>query len=306
MPVHHTRQPLINHAISLQKAGERGEREVFTFLQEAYHDKPVTILYNFHSKKSHSFAIQIDYIVFTKSYILLLEVKNIKGTISFRQNPAQLFRVLEHQEQVMDCPFSQMDRNLLHFKKLLGKTPLPVFTAIVWANRSAIIEPLTFESIHPLLFLKQLPHYLSRFESLPNQKVDLKRLIQKIQSLATPYYKSALCERYGIDSGDLAVGMQCLTCSYMMDLHKKTWNCANCRVKQNHMIDENILMLYDFLGERLSMKRMNELLPSLEYRMLKRLIDSGNLTCHGGRRGRVYQVERPEKVKWVEVEDMRN
>lgn len=124
----------------MRGAGESGEKEVLTYLQESLHKIPSYVLHNFHARIPNQFAIQIDYLIITHHYILMIEVKNIKGLITFRQNPPQLIRELDGEVLALDCPFSQLDRNLLHFKKLLGQTQLPIYSMVVWANRSANLE----------------------------------------------------------------------------------------------------------------------------------------------------------------------
>ena len=44
---------------------------------------------------SPNFTFQIDTLIITERYVLIVEVKNIKGTVRFVQNPPHLEQVLE-------------------------------------------------------------------------------------------------------------------------------------------------------------------------------------------------------------------
>ncbi|OZS77852.1 hypothetical protein CF394_08850 [Tetzosporium hominis] len=290
--------------VTIRKAGERGENEVLPYLQESYYKQPVSILHNYHSRKAHSFSIQIDYLILTNRYILLLEVKNIKGHITFRQNPAQLIRMIDGEMQALDCPFTQMDRNLLHFKQLLGKSKLPIFTAIVWANRSAVIEDVAFPTTHPVLSLKQLPTFLHELSKHPVQQVNVKSLQKRLQSLATPFYLFSLCSRYEIVPTELIKGMQCPTCFGLLLLNQKSWNCTECKLTTTSALEANILNVFDLLGDQLSMRDFHQVLPDLQARNLKKLIASGAISILFEKKNRLYKINRNREVNWLEVEKL--
>ncbi|WP_342526540.1 nuclease-related domain-containing protein [Chryseomicrobium sp. FSL W7-1435] len=285
----------------MKQAGESGEKDVASYLQEALHQLPAYVLHNYHVKIPNTFSIQIDYLIFTSQFILILEVKNIKGHIFFNQNPAQLIRTLDGEVMAMDCPFAQMDRNVLHFKRLLSKSELPIYTVIVWTNRSAVLEAAPSNSPHKILFLKQLPYYISQLLKLPEQEVHLGSLVKNLKAKATPFYQPDLCQRYGIAPSELVRGLLCLTCYSPMNLHVRTWVCPKCRVKNNHMVNENILGLFDLLGDTLQMNDLKQILPTLYSRLLGNLVKSGEVRSTAYRKNRTYTLHRPSKVKWLEV-----
>lgn len=282
-------------------AGQDGEKKVLSFLREALHHQSATVLHDFHVRIPNAYAIQIDFIVFTKSYILLLEVKNIKGSIRLQHSPAQLVRTMDGVTQAMDCPFTQMTRNVLQFKKLLGNQQLPIYTAIVWTNRSAVIEPLLFDAPHPLLFLKQLPGFISRLPTDEVNGLSVSRLVKQTQMKATLFRQINLCERYAINPLELTGGLQCMNCYSLARLFEKSWVCMKCKCRINTMLTENICLLFHFVGEELPLRTFQQFIPSLRSRNLKELILSGRIQISGNRRGRHYRLNPKTKVNWVEL-----
>lgn len=299
LPINHPKFPQVQQSLFMRRAGEGGEREVLSYLQEALYSLPSFILHNFHVRVPKHFSIQIDYLVLTNNYILMIEVKNIKGRITFKPNPAQMIRELDGDLIAMDCPFAQLDRNLLHFKKLIGQVSLPIYTVIVWVNRSAILNQAPLNSPHQLIFIKQLPHYLNQLDGLPNQAIDLHSLVKRLKSKATPFYLSDICERYSLAPNELLPGLICMSCNTLMTLHARTWICSRCKMKNNYMLDENILCAFDLLGDNLQMNELRQLLPFLYSRNLEKLIETGSIRRTSPKKNRVYSLERTTKVHWI-------
>lgn len=285
----------------MRGAGESGEKEVLTYLRESLHKIPSYVLHNYHARIPNQFAIQIDYLIITHHYILMIEVKNIKGRITFKQNPSQLIRELDGEVLALDCPFSQLDRNLLHFKKLLGQTQLPIYSAVVWANRSANLEGAPSNSPHKLLFLKQLPHYLNQLENLPKQDTQLASVVKRLKSKATPFYIPSLCERHDILPSELVQGLICLSCYSPMRLHARTWVCPSCRVNRNDMKDENIILLFDLLGPSLHISQLREILPFIRYRDLARMLKEEEIKSVGQKKNKLYVLKREDSAVWIEI-----
>lgn len=302
VPTTHPSYPLLLSMKTNQSAGRHGEEKVLSSLREALHLQSATVLHDFHMRIPNAYAIQIDFIIFTKSYILLLEVKNIKGSIRFQQSPAQLVRILDGATQAMDCPFTQMTRNVMQFKKLLGNQPLPVYSAIVWANRSAVIEQLSFDVPHPLMFLKQLPDYISKLPTDEAEGISLQRLVKRVQSKATPFIHTNLCERYGVLPQELMRGYICLSCHEKLCLHVKTWICPSCKTQGKVYLMANIMGLFDLLGDKLTNEEIRLTIEEVSKRQMKELVNNGKLMVLGAKKNRRYQIIRDQKVRWTEIE----
>lgn len=282
-------------------AGRHGEEKVLSSLREALHLQSATVLHDYHMRIPNAYAIQIDFIIFTKSYILLLEVKNIKGMIRFQQSPSQLVRTLDGVTQAMDCPFTQMTRNVLQFKKLLGNQPLPIYTAIVWANRSAVIDPLVFDAPHPLLFFKQLPDFISKLPTEVVAGISLQRLVQRIQSKATPFYQTNLCERFDVMPQELMTGYLCLSCYEKLRIHVKSWSCSYCGAIEKGCLKSNILLLFDLQRELLKSHDMKNVINEISWRQVRELVEEGKLEVVGARKNRKYRICRSKNVRWLEI-----
>ncbi|WP_312755443.1 nuclease-related domain-containing protein [Rummeliibacillus suwonensis] len=134
------REALIDEYNRIQ-AGDFGEKvviEVLEQLQLPYH------FYVFHNLSLLlETRVQFDVLFLTAHYIIILEVKNIKGTVVLRQNPSQLVRTLPNGEvNVFNSPEPQLEEYMYQLKSFFLNKGLniPIYGAIVFPFTSSFIE----------------------------------------------------------------------------------------------------------------------------------------------------------------------
>lgn len=286
-----------------RSAGIRGEKEALRYLIEGLHHTKAHILYDYHASFPSKHFIQIDFIVITEKFIILLEVKNIKGYISFQTNPPQLIRKLNDQLQSMDCPFIQLDRNLANFKRLLSDTSVPVYAAIVWTNRSAIIEKSTQSTSHPVLTLKQIPQYLQFLSLQSGKTIPIKSISNRLLQKSSPFIKTNLCENYHVSPNELTQGLLCLDCGEILLRIERSWICRQCKARNNHMVLSNVMNLFDVLKPELSFAEIKSVLPQITKDQFKSLVKTGLIEKIGKTNHMKYRLNRETYVEWVELRD---
>lgn len=89
------REELINEYNRIQ-AGDIGEKVVMDLLEKLQLPYDFFIFHNL--SLSLETKVQFDVLLLTPHYILILEVKNIKGSVILRDNPSQLVRTLPNGE----------------------------------------------------------------------------------------------------------------------------------------------------------------------------------------------------------------
>lgn len=106
---------------------------------------------------------QIDCLVVTDRFLLVLESKNITGELSFEENPTRLVRVREGIATTFESPEVQLERNMHLLQQWLIQhdIKIPVIGAIAWTTSS---YPLIIKSPkrQPLLFLSMIPTFYAQ------------------------------------------------------------------------------------------------------------------------------------------------
>lgn len=142
LPAHHPKYQEIMDDLGKQEAGEKGEESVMSVLVANKLPENTVIMHNV--SWVSNFQTQIDILILHPSWCLILEVKNIKGTLYFKSNPSQLVRLLDDgKEENLGSPETQVEQYCMGLRYKLNELKLPnvpIYRAIVFAFQNAIIK----------------------------------------------------------------------------------------------------------------------------------------------------------------------
>ena len=115
LPAHHPKIPIINEELNKRLAGYKGEASL-DFPLDFLDSKEYIILHDLRLPDSDRF-FQIDTLILTKKFALILEVKNITGILHFDTVYNQLIRIKNGKEQVFPCPLIQVNRQASQLRR---------------------------------------------------------------------------------------------------------------------------------------------------------------------------------------------
>ena len=213
-------------------AGYSGECNVDSYIERTQIPHLTKIFTDLHLRISPTFTFQIDTLIITERYVLIVEVKNLKDTVRFVQNPPHLEQIFETgAEAILDCPIHQIESNksnLNEWFRLRG-IHLKTLGLLVLANSKTRVKdaPPNF----PIIYKKQIPFYLQKLQ--PAEKVlsieqihDLAREIHAEQQHFNPF---PLCAYYDIDHRELKTGLLCRYCDRQLRRkNREKWFCESC------------------------------------------------------------------------------
>lgn len=204
---------------------QRVDREWFEmpYLAEHY------LLMNYEVQNEFGFSHQIDTLLLTKNFLLILEVKNIAGRIDYEELKHQFIRKRTNgTEDVLTNPIDQLNRHEEYFQRLLSKIkcPLPIEKAVVMANQSTIIGnvPNTVAFFHASglrAFVKKcMVKHHKQITSSQLKKLS-KILLSKVES-----------RRYdlNISFDRFRKGVLCENCNHQIQMNysRGFWHCPKC------------------------------------------------------------------------------
>lgn len=233
---------------------------------------------------------QMDTIFLCPHFVLILEIKNITGKLSYDASFAQLTRTTaDGMVEGMTDPFLQLERHVVWMKKLLQKEriDLPVLYAVVLATRNGILTK-GFEGL-PIFHVAGLRFYLQKWmeRHQPRVRVDLLRLANLLLSLQTKLKKEV-----EVPLKEMAKGVLCPQCvnGQRLTYHYKKWTCPRCG-----LVDHNALIrtLEDYrllVGQQVTNRSFREFFaiasPNLAYKLLQQL----PLKAEGVKKHRKYWI----------------
>ncbi|MCY9006812.1 NERD domain-containing protein [Peribacillus frigoritolerans] len=242
---------------------------------------------------------QMDFLIITRNYCIIIEVKNFAGTLYFDRTYPQLIRSKDGQEQAYLDPLIQVDvqKSRLNDWLTFHKFPsLPIETLIANANSNTII--------------RTTPGFTPIFKKITGKET----LITKINTLEKKYPSEQLTQRqstrlsntilqkntplnpdilnlYQIDEQDLLKSVQCPECAALhMHYHWGKWSCSQCSYASK---DAHIQTLRDFallIKPNITNKQARLFLQIDSIDIMQRMLSSLELPYSGQFKNRAYKL----------------
>lgn len=248
----HPQYQSLQQELKIKEAGDFGEQYVMKELQQ------IALLndcYIFHNVILPSvIPMQIDILLIVPNAIILLEIKNIRGTVHFKSDPRQLIRTSESGEvHVFTHPEIQLEQYIQGMKHFLHTQhiSIPIYGAVVFPFNNVNIY--REDGRLPILMAKELPIFLHQHIEKNKETVTMtaiKTLFLSHLRNRTPF---PLCQYYQIDVSALRRGVYCENCGeFGMEKLKIGWHCQMC---QHRCRDAHIQALKDYymlIGETIT------------------------------------------------------
>lgn len=291
----HPKIPQIESELAKSYAGYRGEQSIdyhLTFLPE----KDYLILQDLRLSNGKYF-FQMDTLLLSQYYALVIEIKNIAGTLFFDQQFHQLIRTNSDSEDGFADPILQAINHKRQFSQWLEQhkmEPLPVEYIVAVSNPSTIIKTnpgnaLVLEKVCHAAFLLQKIKCFN--EQNPKVKYDmgsLKKLAKLLVKKHTPL-QSNILQKLEIEKSDIIIGVRCPECSSIpMKYERRTWVCPRCQHKSKDAHIEAIQDYFLLINIKITAHQFREYLRISSISAASKLLTSMDLPYTGERKGRVY------------------
>lgn len=278
-------------------AGYKGELRVISALK-ALPEKEYLIFHDLRLLSS-PYPFQMDILILTPYFLLILEVKNIAGEIYFDNTFNQLIRTkADGKTEAFDDPILQVNRQrqqLVEWLKSKSYTKLPVETLVVSANSSAIVRASNTDLNRKVIRKDYLLLKISSFKEKYNEKILTPKALKKLSALFmkehTPHLPNLL-DIYKIPADSLQTGVYCPHClSLSMERRLRKWVCRTC---PSSSYDAHISALRDYvflIKPTITNGECRNFLQLQSSSSAKNLLLSLNLGHIGHTKGRMYLLD---------------
>lgn len=297
LPPDHTDRLAISDNLAKRIAGYKGECEIDYFISylsdQEYHIFHDLRLYN---GERH---FQLDTLILSKHFILIVEVKNITGTLFFDTNFNQLIRKTETKQESFPDPILQVTLQCENFKRWLKHnkyTTIPIESLIVISTPRTMLEatPNNRRIYSKVIHNAKLPIHIQTFEKTYQTEIlttkQLTKLSQHLLQNHEPL-KIDILGSYKIPKSSIVTGVQCGKCQVIpMSRTPGTWRCPSCGHISKHA---HIQALRDYallIDTTITNRKMRDFLQLESSYVAKRLLASMKLTYTGYKKDRVYQL----------------
>lgn len=241
---------------------------------------------------------QIDTLLLSRKFALILEVKNISGTLFFDEKSRQFIRIqFDGKEEGFDSPISQAQRQsrlFNHFLKLHGIPDIPVEFLVVISRSSTLLKPLGSPIFQKVCHANSLNHKIDLIEKIHQKKVHDHKTTQKVSRLLSKKHVPEVCDikkLYGIERQDVLTGVQCPACAHLgMDYRHGKWVCPKCRVTSK---DAHLAALQDYfllISPTITNAEFRRFLHLPSRSIAQKLLRTLNLPSTGSFKNTVYKL----------------
>ncbi|WP_368506043.1 nuclease-related domain-containing protein [Alkalihalophilus sp. As8PL] len=257
--------------------------------------------------QSGDYFFQIDTLILTPNYILLIEVKHLFGTLTFEPEFQQLVRSTADAEDVFPDPITQVKRQASQLKTFLGKhkiPDIPLETLVVFTNSLSRIT-LSDSTTYTRRYVIRDTVLLNRIEQLSSQYITITldpKLVKKVTRILNNSHTPSIIaplQAYNLQPIELIKGVHCPKCNAipMRRLHGK-WFCSSCYYQSkvahiNSLVDYRLL-----LSDTITNKQACEFLK-ITRPLACRVLTALETAIIGVKKGRKYKLELDNLKKLV-------
>jgi hypothetical protein len=241
---------------------------------------------------------QIDTLLLSPFFILIIESKNISGNLLFDTSYNQLIRTnQENKEEAFEDPILQAQnqkRNLSNWFKEQKISQLPIETLVAMSNSSAVIRSTSGNEILSkyVVPVKKIPHRLEQLLVSYKKKLTTERKIMNMAHLLIEHHQPVeinLLKKYGISTNEILSGVLCPKCSSIpMDYQKGKWICRSCctESKDAHFqaVDDYLLLVKNTITN----KEFRDFIRVPSMKLASKLLSTMNLPTGGAKKNRYY------------------
>ncbi|MCM3087220.1 Nuclease-related domain-containing protein [Bhargavaea ginsengi] len=294
----------IESVLYRKKAGRAGEEAVEQTLTEIVFPEGSRVFRNVSLLIRKGYRIEIDVLILTPSFALILEVKNIAGTLSFNEEEGKTVRIRENGEiDEFDCYVHQLDRQISGLNQFLAihRITLPVHGAIVLSNQNTVIKkrPETL----PLIYRKQLARYFRRLQTadLTLSETAAHQLFGLIGIRAMSADEQPLCTEMNLNPLMFRRGVLCLGCNQRIQAYQgRGWYCRKCKLPGREAVRQSVEDRLILIGPEITNKQCREFLMIGHRAQATRILKSLSLTKLGEPPGTVYRKLGSGRLEWAE------
>ncbi|MEH7391820.1 nuclease-related domain-containing protein [Bacillus sp. JJ1474] len=297
LPPNFEKRPLIEKDLAKRKAGFRGEVATDYYIN-ILTDKEFTIVKNLRLSNGHEY-FQIDTFILSPTFALILETKNISGTLFFDSKFKQLIRYLNDNEDGFLDPITQAERQKRELRYWLHQRniSIPIEYLVVISNPTTVIktDPKNHVAFKVVLHAHELLDRIEKMQkSFTGEKLTKREIIRITKLLVNSHTpeKVNVLEKYKISVSTLITGVQCPNCKASpMNRIYGTWFCSICKLKDKAAHQQALLDYCLLIDSSITNQQFREFLQISSADIAKKLLFSMNLPHSGSNKGRIYHLD---------------
>ncbi len=288
---------MLEEELSRSRAGLYGEKSL-DYILSYLSENEYLILQDIRLSNPPYF-FQIDFLIITLHYLLILEAKNYSGQIYFDDDFNQIIQTKNVEEKALPDPIPQVKLQKSHLHTWLDKhniRDVPIEFLVVITNPYTIIraspsyQEVFQKVIHKELLAQKIAKLNESYSITRFQQKEMKKTAKLICKHHQPHIPNVM-NQFKMNANNVITGTQCPECfSIPMIYQKGKWHCSKCScISKNAHI--SALKDYSLLIKpSITNKELRNFLHLPSYSSSIYLLSKLNLSYSGHTKGRKYEL----------------
>ncbi|WP_254052799.1 nuclease-related domain-containing protein [Bacillus sp. V59.32b] len=291
----HPKRIAVKEDLSKRKVGFQGEENVdfhLKFLAPNYY----SIFHDLRLQNGQG-HFQIDTLLLSRKFALIIEVKNLYGTLFFDKHFNQMIRIANNKEEGFPNPVMQVARQKMQLQKWMAEQHLPTIPIeyLVAINDSRTLIKTDNENSDILEVVCHADHLINRIATI-QEKITKEKYkpneVRTLTNLLIAKHKPRsedIKQLYGIHKTELITGVQCPICKISaMERKSGKWYCKACQAKSKDAHYQAIEDYFLLINPTITNPQLRWFLNISSKYVASKLLSTLNLPFTGEGKGRVY------------------
>ncbi|CAH0346375.1 nuclease-related domain-containing protein [Bacillus sp. CECT 9360] len=300
LPATYPKRPKIERDLAKRQAGFNGEESVdihFNSLPEKEY-----LIFHDLCLNNGTYNFQMDSLIISKYFALIIEIKNISGALYFDRTFNQLIRTINDKEEGFPDPILQVkrqQRELVSWMEVEKFTPLPVEYLVIISNPSTVIKLKSgysreYEKIcHSADLENKIKELENKYSKEAISQKELKKISRLLIREHSPHNPNVL-ETYTIPREHLLTGTICPICSHLPMIRKiGFWLCPSCNSPSKHAHIQALNDYFHLIKPYIKNTESRDFLHIPSRHIAKRILKSMNLPSEGAPKNKRYLQSPP-------------
>lgn len=292
LPSNHPKQPLIEAKYKNKMAGYKGEKSLDFYLS-MLPDSNYFIFYGLRLLYQE-YYFQMDILLLSTHFALILEVKNIAGELYFDRDFGQMIRSIKGVKERYKNPVAQARLQAIKFKKWLQDRhiEIPILYLFVNSNNKTELvsesKTMTRNMCNSEFLLEKITQLEGSYMGESLNIKELRKVKRLLLSNHAPENPDVL-KNFDISPNELLTGVRCPKCLYLpMFYQSGKWNCPNCKEISKTAHSQAIQDYFLLQKPSITSSELRNLLHLTSPRVAHKILTSLNLPFTGKFKNRVY------------------
>ena len=278
--------------LSNLEAGFYGEQRADREFADFHFPHRHYLLHNMELLNPQGFPHQIDTIVFTPHFLLIIEIKNMTGRLFYKPGHFEFGRTRQDgTTENFNDPFEQAYRHQLLLEGMLRSwnIDMPVEYAVVITNQNAVLDE-SLEGL-PIFHMSGLRRSINRlFVKYPMPRLTDTAFEQAGGRLMDALHRTMPKRRVTADR--LKKGVLCPRCEFRNVMHytARSWHCKSCNTRDKTALRQALDDYRLLVDERITNKQFREYVGIKSMPVASKILSRLGFEKIGDKRGAFYII----------------